>query len=190
MMPKIISLLYFILFAKEGIFFLSGDAYEGSILPMQIIMPTLILIGYTNIMGIQMLVPLGREKVVLYSEIAGAIVDLILNAILIPKLGASGAAIGTVAAEVVVWIVQFGALKDEVTEAYIQIKYLPICIAIAIGSVGSLCIKMLELGNFLTLLLSAIVFFGSYGILLMLMKEPLVLEIEKQGIEKLKKRGK
>lgn len=182
--------LYFILFAKEGIFFLSGDAYEGSILPMQIIMPTLILIGYTNIMGIQMLVPLGREKVVLYSEIAGAIVDLILNAILIPKLGASGAAIGTVAAEVVVWIVQFGALKDEVTEAYIQIKYLPICIAIAIGSVGSLCIKMLELGNFLTLLLSAIVFFGSYGILLILMKEPLVLEIEKQGIEKLKKRGK
>ena len=53
---------YFILFAKEGIYFLSGAAYEGSVFPMQIIMPTLLLIGLTDIMGIQMLVPMGREK--------------------------------------------------------------------------------------------------------------------------------
>lgn len=38
-------MVYFMLFAKEGIFFLSGEAYEGSILPMQIIMPTLLFIG-------------------------------------------------------------------------------------------------------------------------------------------------
>ena len=61
-------MVYFIIFAKEGIFFLSGSAYAGSIVPMQIIIPTLLLIGLTNIMGIQMLVPLGREKTVLYSE--------------------------------------------------------------------------------------------------------------------------
>ena len=73
-------MVYFMLFAKEGICFLSGSAYIGSIVPMQIIMPTLLLIGLTNIMGIQMLVPLGREKVVLLSEIAGVIVDCVLNA--------------------------------------------------------------------------------------------------------------
>ena len=42
-----------------------------------------------------MLVPLGKEKIVLYSEIAGAVTDLILNALLIPVLETSGAAIGT-----------------------------------------------------------------------------------------------
>ena len=62
-------MIYFIIFAKEGIFFLSGSAYAGSIIPMQIIMPTLLLIGLTNIMGIQMLVPLGREKTVLYRKL-------------------------------------------------------------------------------------------------------------------------
>ena len=51
-----------------------------------VIMPTLLLIGLTNIMGIQMLVPLGREKTVLYSEIAGVIVDVILNVLLIPRI--------------------------------------------------------------------------------------------------------
>lgn len=35
-------MIYFVLYAREGIFFLSGNAYEGSILPMQVIMPTLL----------------------------------------------------------------------------------------------------------------------------------------------------
>ena len=42
--------LYFILFAKNGVYLLSGPAYAGSILPMQIIMPTVLLIGLTGIM--------------------------------------------------------------------------------------------------------------------------------------------
>ena len=77
-------MVYFIYFAKEGIYFLSGSAYESAVVPMQLIMPTLLLIGITNILGIQMLIPMGKEKVVLYSEIWGAVVDVIINAILIP----------------------------------------------------------------------------------------------------------
>ena len=46
---------------------------------MQVIMPTLLFIGLSNIMGIQMLIPLGNEKVVLHSEIVGALVDLAIN---------------------------------------------------------------------------------------------------------------
>ncbi len=64
-------------------------------------------------MGIQMLVPLGKEKVVLYSEIAGMIVDIILNALLIPKMASTGAAIGTLAAEIAVFIVQYVHIVDE-----------------------------------------------------------------------------
>ena len=115
-------MLYFMIFAKEGIFFLSGSAYEKSILPMQVIMPTLLFIGLTNVMGIQMLVPLGKEKIVLYSEIAGAVVDLIVNFDLIPRYASVGAAIGTLAAEIVVWVVQFGALKQDIMPAYKKIQ--------------------------------------------------------------------
>lgn len=38
-------------------------------------MPTVFLIGFTNITGIQILIPQGRENVVLISEIVGAVVD-------------------------------------------------------------------------------------------------------------------
>ena len=104
-------MVYFILFAKEGILFLSGAAYLPAILPMQIIMPTLLLIGLTNIMGMQMLVPLGKEKIVLYSEIVGAILNLSLNILLIPHYSCSGAAFGTLAAEFSVFLIQFLVLK-------------------------------------------------------------------------------
>ena len=110
-----------------------------------------------------------------------------MNAILIPKLGASGAAIGTLAAETAVWIVQFYSLKNEVMQAYKRIPYFPICIALVMGSVAALFIKTLSLGNFITLLISGCIFFGVYGILLILMKEPLVLEITEQLIAKIVK---
>lgn len=132
------------IFAKEGVLFLSGSAYEGAIIPMQIIMPTLLWIGLTNIMGIQMLVPLGREKVVLYSEIAGALVDLVINLILIPRMASAGAAIGTLVAEIVVWIVQFIALRVDVTEAYRRIRYGKILFAIVLGIIASIWIKWMQ----------------------------------------------
>lgn len=181
--------LYFILFAKEGVLFLSGDAYTEAILPMQILMPTLIFIGLTNIMGIQMLIPLGKEKVVLYSEIAGAIVDLAINTVLIPIMASSGAAIGTLVAEMVVWIVQYIALKEDVKETYVKIRYLPIVIGLAISALFSMPIKLLGLSSFFTLLLSAIVFFGVYLVVLTVTKEKLVNEIEFQILEKILKKG-
>lgn len=180
-------LLYFMIFAKEGIFFLSGSAYENAILPMQVIMPTLLFIGLTNVMGIQMLVPLGKEKVVLYSEIAGAVVDLVVNFALIPKYASVGAAIGTLVAEIVVWIVQFSALKEDIAPAYRKIQYPQMLLALTLGCVASVWVKMLGWNAFFTLLLSAILFFGSYGLILIITHEPLVLENVNQILNKAKK---
>ncbi|MFQ9792871.1 MAG: polysaccharide biosynthesis C-terminal domain-containing protein [Acutalibacteraceae bacterium] len=47
-------------------------------------MPTLVFIGFSNITGIQILVPEGKEKFLLISIAAGALLNLILNAIWIP----------------------------------------------------------------------------------------------------------
>lgn len=178
--------VYFMFFAKEGIFFLSGNAYGGSIIPMQIIMPTLVLIGLTNIMGIQMLVPLGGEKVVLYSEIVGAFVDLILNAILIPQMASAGAAIGTLVAEVAVFLVQYVALRSSVRDMFLDMRYGALILATALGSVCAVPVKMLHLGSFFTLCISAILFFGVYGLVMILMKEELVLEVLNQVLAMVK----
>lgn len=182
-------LVYFTIFSKEGIFFLSGDAYEASVLPMQILMPTLLLIGLTNIMGIQIMIPLGKEKTVLYSEIVGLIVNVLLNVLLIPKLASVGAALATVAAEAAVWIVQFISLKKDTVQSYKQVKYVKIIVAILISSLLSALIKFAPHGTFGTLCLSSVIFFLAYICILLLLREPLTYEIWNQFVKKHLKLG-
>ena len=156
--------VYFIMYAKEGIFFLSGNAYGGAIIPMQIIMPTLILIGITNVIGIQMMVPIG------------AVVDLGLNLILIPQYAAAGAAIGTLVAEMVVLIWQLFAIRDLRIGIFEQVPFIKILLGVVCGIVASVWVMFAGLGIFVTLVVSAACFFGVYAIVLILTKDAIALE--------------
>ena len=94
--------------------------------------PIIIFIGLSNIIGIQILYPLGKEMIVIYSTIFGAIVNFILNLILIPLYSANGAAIATLIAECSVLIYQIGKgqkyisfkLFDTYILTYITISFL------------------------------------------------------------------
>ena len=179
--------LYFTAFSREGILFLSGAAFEPSVRPMQIIMPTVLLIGITNVLGIQMLVPLGKEKTVLHSEIAGAIVDLLLNLWLIPRYAAAGAAIGTLAAEIAVLVIQYLALRDEMKE-YVRQAYLVKIFGAAIAALAaSIWIKQIAIGSFWTLVLSAALFAAVYCICSLCLKEELAFEIWEQIRQKVRR---
>ena len=180
-------MVYFGMFAKQAIFFLSGKDYANAILPMQILMPTLLMIGITNILGIQMLVPLGKEKVVLYSEIAGAIIDLLLNAVLIPRFASSGAAIGTLLAEAVVFVVQFIFLKEMVIKALKKISYQKIMVAVILAITVSGWVNLMRWGSFVCLVVSAVLFWGVYGGVLLITREKFVNEIVGQMIKKIKR---
>lgn len=179
--------VYFILFAKEGILLLSGEAFMGAVLPMQIIMPTLIFMGITNVLGIQMMIPLGMEKQVLYSEIAGAVVDLLINLCLIPKMASAGAAIGTLGAEIVVFIWQYTVLKTVAKNTFSDTRWILIGIAVILGSVGAVWVKILKIPNLIILLLSAVLFFGIYGVVLLIGKEQLTIEIVGQCLNKVRR---
>ena len=178
---------YFILYAKEGIYLLSGPAYAYSVLPMKIIMPTLLLIGITKVLGLPIMVPLGKETAVLCSEIAGAAVNVVINALLIPRFASVGAAIGTVAAEFVVLVVQYTALKSDVSSVFRTTAFWKIGIGTALGAAGSCWVALLGLGNFLTLAISAGLFFGVYGIVLLITKEAMTMELFEQVVDKIKK---
>lgn len=148
----------------------------GAIQPMQILMPTTIFIGITNILGIQMLVPLGKERAVLNSEILGAVVDLILNFILIPKYAASGAAIGTLVAELAVLVYQMIVLFKVVKPMLREISYLKIFFASFLALAATFWIPALGLRTFFTLALSALLYFGIYLGYLVIRKEPIALD--------------
>lgn len=86
-------------FAPFIIRLIAGPGYEGAILPLQIISPLLVIIGIEQIIIIQGLMPLGKDKAVLINSVAGAATGLALNIILVPKYGAVGSSIAWFASE-------------------------------------------------------------------------------------------
>lgn len=175
--------VYFSIFARESILLLSGEAFLPAVGPMMILMPTVLLIGLSNVTGIQILTPNGREREVMYSIWGGAILDFVLNLIVIPKFSANGAALSTFLAEGMVLMLQCWFLRDVLWSYIRQVQCWKIVIALAVASVMTIPVKIwIDSGVFVTLLVSAIVFFGGYAVVLLLLKEPFVSEILNSGI--------
>ena len=186
-------MLFTIFYARDCLVFLSGKEFIGATLAMQIIAPTIVLIGLSNLLGIQVLTPLNKEKQLVYSVVAGAVADLILNIIFIPKMGAAGASLGTLVAEFVVLIVQIMYLKDLFFKISKQVQYWKVPVALVLASIISIkCSGVVDM-VFLKLIVAGISFFGIYGIILLLTKETFVQNYVVDGILKksfLKKKGK
>lgn len=82
--------------------------------PLVILLSAIIpIIAASNVLGRQYLIPTMRDRLYTVSICAGAAVNVALNLLLIPHLAALGTAIGTVAAEVTVLVVQAMILRHE-----------------------------------------------------------------------------
>ena len=175
-MMAIPFIVYFTMYVYDCIIFLSGVEFKPSIVPMVISMPIILLVGMSNVFGIQMLVPLGKEKYVVISEIAGGATDIILNALLIPSFGCRGAAIGTLAAEFVVMTVQFAALGEYRKGVFGGIRIMPIILSTAVAGVAAYVIKLFNIDLKFELILSGIVFYAIYAVIMY------SLVIKKEGL--------
>ena len=88
-----------------------GEAFTGSI---RLIIPlgfTLVMIGWANVVRTQWILPSNQDRIVIRSVVSGAMVNLAANSLLIPRMGAMGAVIGTLLAEGTVPVVQYLHLK-------------------------------------------------------------------------------
>ena len=80
-------------FAPTIIRIIAGAGYEGAIIPMRIVVPLLLVIGYEQVIVIQMLMPLGKDNIILINSSVGAVLALILNFTIVPLLASIGSAI-------------------------------------------------------------------------------------------------
>lgn len=170
--------VYFMLYADESILFLAGEGYEGSVLPMIVLMPTVLLIGLSNITGIQILTPQNLEQKVLNSIVAGAVIDFVLNLVLIPRFASTGAGLATLAAEAAVLVIQCVYLRNIIGQIVREVSLGKILLASALSCAAGIFVKVtVDMGAFLTLAISACVFFGVYGLVLLVTREKFVWEI-------------
>lgn len=88
--------------APEIIQIIAGKGYEGAIIPMRIVMPLMLIIGYEQIMVIQTLMPLRKDKSILKNSILGATTGILMNILLVSSYKSLGSSIVWVTSELVV----------------------------------------------------------------------------------------
>ncbi len=92
-----------------------GAGYDKVIILIRIICPILLLMGIGNVLGTQYLIPTKRQKEYTISVIIGIVVNFILNIILITRYASIGASIATVISELVVIIVQYLFVREDIS---------------------------------------------------------------------------
>ncbi|WP_294177397.1 flippase [uncultured Coprobacter sp.] len=111
-------------FAPQIIMILSGPGYEGAILPFRIILPLIFIIGTEQILIVQILTPMGKDKEVLINSIVGSIFGLVLNFIIVPRLGCTGSAIVWLCSEIAVFSSAFYFVCKAASGNIIPVKLL------------------------------------------------------------------
>lgn len=163
-----------------------GSGYEPVIVILPILSTLLLIIGLSNVTGYQYFVPTKQENKLTISVTVGAVVNLIFNALLIPKYAAIGAASSTIIAELTVTLTQFGFVwrTQELSKIRIfdgVIKYL------ISGTVMFLLLTVLKFFlsiNVVSMSLLLIVGAGCYFVGLLILKDDIILSIFKKLFKK------
>ncbi len=162
-----------------------GDGYDPVVMLLSILAPILIVISLSSIIGTQYLLPMNKIKAYRNSILAGACINFLLNLALIPGMKATGAAIASVFAEIIVLVIQIYSVKNEIR----IIKYIQGCYKYIISAlmmfVTSMTISMIfpihnrTIGLLLQISCSIVI----YGIILLVLRDEFLIEM----INKLKK---
>ncbi|MBP1555572.1 MAG: polysaccharide biosynthesis C-terminal domain-containing protein [Oscillospiraceae bacterium] len=84
-----------------------GPGYDRCIALTVVLAPVLIVKSISSSLRTQYLIPYHMDDIYIRSVVAGAVINVIVNLILMPRYGAMGAVIGTLAAEIVACTVQY-----------------------------------------------------------------------------------
>ena len=101
-----------------------GEEFRESALLASLLSIIIIFTSWANVVRTQYLIPNSRDKIYIISVITGAVVNFILNLILIPQFHALGAVIGTIFAEISVCFIQTYMIRKELEiKEYIKNVY-------------------------------------------------------------------
>lgn len=148
--------VFSVVLAPQIIGILAGNGYEGAILPMRIIMLNVIFVGLAQIWVIQVLLPMKKDKIILFSSIIGACVGITANVLLVGILGAVGSALVLIVAEISGDLPSFiYALKHKLISFPLKSFFQNLVFSIPYAVLCYLA-SLLHVGNLLILLIAGV----------------------------------
>lgn len=165
-----------------------GDGFEESIVLLKIFAFLLIIIGLSNCLNTHFLGPSGRQGKNNYVLVAGAALNFLFNLMMIPKLGAVGAAIGSVLAESIILVGYLFLIRDffkvktliKLVWKYVVAGLIMGVIVSTIGHISGNVIMVLVIQVFA----GVVIYVG----VVLLLRDRFTLNIIKEVFKKLRKR--
>ena len=140
-----------------------GDSFIKTSTLIYYISITIIFISFANVIRTQYLIPKEKDKIFIVSVVGGAIINLIINSLLIPVYQSIGACIGTVAAELFVMVYQVIKVRKELPiikyfKSIIGFLYKSILMFIIVFLVGN--IHIIAIYKFLIQTITGVIIYG------------------------------
>lgn len=167
-----------IILAEPIIMVFCGAGYMSSISVLTLVAPVILLSSLSALIGWQILFPSDKTHIVVVASGVGAIVNLILNFLLIPDFGCNGAAISLLGAEfaVLTTLILYGKRYIPFsTRSLIQFKY---CLAAIVMTAVVLPLSFyLSVSYIVKLIIIPIAGIIVYAVCLILMRDELFISI-------------
>jgi len=156
-----------------------GDGYGQVSYLIYILSFIIIIVGLSNILATQYLIPIGNENTFTKITVIGLIVNLVFNSVLIPVYLSKGAAIATVLSEMTILLCELYTVRRTFDIALILRLGKNYFISGCLMFIAVLAVKYLLNNNIVTLLI--LVFIGciTYFFVLFLFKDSFLFEFIK-----------
>lgn len=176
-----------ILIANNLIPWYLGDEYIYVSNLLMIMSPLILIIGFSNILGLQYLIPSNQDKKFTFSICLGALINIVFSLFLIWLLGIYGAAIGSLISEITVTIAMFIYCRKVIDWKYLFKKSYKYLIAIIIMIIPCLFEALYFSSSILNTILIILTGAVVYGGVLIALKEDFALQCLQICLNTLKK---
>ncbi len=162
--------------AKPLIILFCGEDFLPSVPIVYWDAALILFVSLTGVLGIQALYSMGKVDIVIWSVTTGAVINIVLNIMFIPVYGATGAAIGTFAAELGVLVIQLLLGKKVLPFKYKEIKWQNYFFAVII-----MVVLLWPINHYISCRLSAFPQFA-VGVLIGMMAYAMILKWRKDDL--------
>lgn len=156
-----------------------GSGYDKCVNLIKFLCPLVIIIGFSNVIGLQFLLPSGKDTYFGVALTTGSVINVIMNLILIPKFWSYGAAIGTIVAEFFVTLIMFFMVRREISILKILVCSWKYVLSGVIMLVAVYLIAAKLDSSILNSLILVLIGTGIYGACLLILKDKLVYSVIK-----------
>ena len=170
------------------IYVLAGEQYIGASVALHILTATLTFSFISGWITNMILLPASRENVCLISSIVAAVINVILNALLIPKFGINGAAGTTAFSQLVGMVIVSRYIeKDIKIDGFRQMIKGPVIGSLTIVVIGVLASFIFK-SSYAVTVVAIVLSVAAYVLVLAVTKNEFFLSFIKPVINKIKRR--